>query len=438
MNLASIWQTATDTAGTWRQARALERPGPRVQATPARHRLALLAWALPPNTNAGVFRPLSFLQYGPTQGWDIDAFHGEAPANQRQHGEELLARVPPSVRLHQVRTSGRQPAWRFTPQVDGGFVDALDYAEQAIRVLKDRPPSVVLASGPPFFVFVAARFVARHFGAKLVLDYRDEWSECPFDFVSKGPDDRAWERRCLADAHAVLFTTQSHLQHQVRTFAELKPERAHLVPNGWEAADFSPDGAPAPLAQPSGIVRLAHVGNLAGHTPPHDLLRDLAALLQARPAWRDSLRLQLIGRRSPAADEAIRRFPFPQVLDVVDHVSKREANTRMQMADALVLIAVPDLQRYLPGKLFDYIAARRPVLVHGAAGEASDVVQRLGIGQLVQADPVATPDTLERQLQQLVTTSMTDAADAVNTFLAEHRRDVLAARAFALFGQLQP
>src|SRR6185437_12036934 len=139
-----------------------------------------------------------------------------------------------------------------------------------------------------------------------------------------------WERRCLSEADAVLFTTGSHLRHQLAKFPQLTAERAHLVPNGWEPDDFA-DHAEAPPTSPGAYsrMRLAHVGNLAGHTPPDEFLTSLEQLLNDEPQWRDRLLVELIGRRSPAADTAIRGFQFQANLEVVDHVSKREATKRM-------------------------------------------------------------------------------------------------------------
>lgn len=442
----TLADTLADTlalAGKWL---ALERPAARRRARghagrSGRH-LALLAWALPPNSNAGVHRPLSFLRYGPGLGWRIDAFQGEVPDNQRQHGAELLAQVPAAVGLHVVPAVPRAPSYRFFPRIDGGFKNALAFAQAAIARLAGDPPDVVLASGPPFFVFVAALFTARRFGVPLVLDYRDEWSECPFDFVTKGGHDGWWERRCLAAADAVLFTTESHRRHQLATFPELRPECAHRVPNGWEPDDFLADDSAPPRPAPAstsasasarGPITLAHVGNLAGHTPPHDFLASLAQLLQAEPAWQQRLKVQLIGRRSPAADEAIRGFAFPQVLEVVDHVSKREANQRMQASDALLLIATPDLERYLPGKLFDYLAARRPVLVFGSAGESQRLLDGLGAGLLCAPGDAAA---LGRALQALADIDMAGRQAGMQAWLAAHRRDVLAAQAFAILNTL--
>ncbi len=428
-------KTLNDTVAMSAELLALSRPGPRKKSGSGGRHLALFAWALPPSSGAGVYRPLSFMRYGCRLGWRIDAFCGEPQQKESQHGDELLALVPPETTLHVSPPSTRTPSYRFFPRVDGGFSNGLALARAAVRELRRDPPDVVLGSGPPFHTFVAALLVARRFGVPLVLDYRDEWTECPYDFVISDGSDKSWERRCLQAADAVLFTTESHRRHQLAVFPELDPRKAHLVPNGWEPENFVQGKRPQPSLDANGAptLRLAHVGNLSGHTPVHDFLRALAELLTTHPEWKPRLKVELIGRRSTTSEKLIRAFEFPEVLEVVDHVGKREANRMMQAADVLLLLANEDLERYLPGKLFDYMAARRPILVFGAPGEASSVVEQLAAGVLCAH---CSGDALLAALEQVQRLDVSLDQSAVREWLDEHRRDVLASRAFGILDSL--
>jgi len=416
----------------------LERPRLRraTRSRTGRH-LALFAWALPPSSNVGVYRTLSFIRHGCRRGWRIDAFSSEPPATQRQHGEELLARVPPEATIHVVPATSREPSYRIFPRVDGGFKNALLYAHSAIEAMANDPPDAVLASGPRFFAFVSALFVARRFGVPLVLDYRDEWTECPFEFVQKSGRDRAWERRCLRRADAVLFTTQSQREHQISTFPELDPRKAHVVSNGWDPDEFPPHrDEPVPGAAGAGsALHIAYVGSLAGQTPPNDFLETLQQLLTNEPEWASRIRVHFIGRRGPRAEEAVRAFAFPAVLEVIDQIGKREAVARMQGSDALLLIARPGLERYLPAKLFEYLATRRPVLVFGSRGEASSMVEELGAGLYC---PAGSASALRDAFVQLKQFDMTQRGSVIHEWLQAHRREVLADRAFEVIESVAP
>ena len=108
----SILRTLTDTAYLGAEWLRLERPGRnrRPRRGSGRH-LALFAWALPPHSSAGVYRPLSFLRYACTHGWRVDAFCGEAREELRLNGDELVARVPNETTLHVVPASSREPSY---------------------------------------------------------------------------------------------------------------------------------------------------------------------------------------------------------------------------------------------------------------------------------------------------------------------------------------
>ncbi len=284
-------------------------------------------------------------------------------------------------------------------------------------------------------MFVAAFWVANHFGAKLVLDYRDEWTQCPFDFVAKGRDDRKWEERCLLRADAVVFTTESHRSQLLRAFPTLPPRRLHLIPNGWDSRGMADqlDVCESKAKSEPGRITISHVGNLAGHTPPEEFLALMQRLVDECPAWRERLSLSFVGARSAKADAALKGFPYPDMLDVVDHVPKSEADRRMREADLLLLIAVKDLERYLPGKLFEYVAARRPILVVGHPGEASRVVEALGIGRVIAGN--AEVSTLEGLLEELTRDDVIPLS-RVSDWLRAHERRVLAGKLFELLDTL--
>jgi glycosyltransferase involved in cell wall biosynthesis len=425
-------KTLTDTVALGAEWFVLERPLPRLRARArSGHHLALFAAALPPSSSAGVYRPLSFMRYGSRLGWRIDAFSGQPLSGQSQHGDELLSLVPEDANIHVVPSIARQPSYRLFPRVDGGFTNALAHARYAIDTLAHDPPDAVLASGPPFFTFVAALLVARRFNVPLVLDYRDEWTECPFDFVSKDGNDRAWERRCLSAADAVLFTTKSHRRRQLDAFPNLDAGKTHVVPNGWEPEDFvahERESADS-MSSDSAMLCIAHIGNLSGHSTPQDFLDSLAQLLTTEPEWIPRLRVQFIGRRSLTSDKAIRSFAFSSVLEIIDHVGKREASRRMQESDVLLLIANPELERYLPGKLFDYLAARRPVLVFGSRGESSELIDQLNAGVVC---PPGSGAALREALVRLQNLDVTRRDLAVDRWLQEHRRETLASHAFGI------
>ena len=346
----------------------------------ARHAL-IVASVVPPAFGAGAFRPLSWLKYGGANGWSVSALTSaliEAPS---EAGVQLSATLPDSVNVYRATPPSLTPSHRLFAQIDGGLTSALALVAAGAEAVSANPPSVIVGTGPNFNTFVAALHLARRFGSRLVLDYRDEWTECPFRFVELGNADRWWERRCLRAADAVLFTTESQLRHARAVFGRLIGDKGRVLPNGWDP-DPSVESAACSTKLEGGLA-IAFSGVLAEHCLPGAFLRDSARAFEQDAALRDLVRLHFIGRRTALAEAELNTFPYPDRLIFHDMLPKSDADAMIRAADALLLIARPDLARYIPGKLYDYVASKRPILVHGHPGEATDIVTNLNAGVFV-------------------------------------------------------
>ena len=344
----------------------------------ASHHALLVAATLPPRFDGGVFRPLSWLRYAPENGWRLSAVTRALDGTICDAGRQLSRAIPADSILCHAPPLPLRPSLRLFQDIDGSFLTALALYRAGAARFAIAPPSIVIATGPSFAAFVAGRLLARHFGARLVLDYRDEWTENPFDFVHQGRNDRWWEQRCLAAADLVQFTTESQRQHAEAAFPGLIGSKGVVLHNGWE-----PDpGGPAILAaQPaSGRWTIAYSGVLGAMASPAAFLRDLAKAVADVPRLRGVLRLRFIGRRLREAERTLSRFPYPEMLDLIDQRPRAEADRLMRKSDALLLLSGSKMARYLQGKLFEYLAAGRPILVHGHDGEGPALVRQLAAG----------------------------------------------------------
>ncbi len=402
-------------------------PGARARNDGTPHAL-LLAHALPPAITGGVYRPTSWLRYAERNGWAIGAVSYDGGETPSEAGLSLLGTIPPGVTMDRFGKPSLRPSWSFFPRVDGGFVNVLGMYDAAVRRRAGRgAPTVIVASGPPFYAFVAGLFAARHYGAPLVLDYRDEWTECPFDFVQATGSDRAWEERCQKAAAAVIFTTRSFLDHHLATFPSLDAARCHVVANGYDAPDGPPVAAAPPPAR--GGLTLSFLGALDSHCPPGPFLDCLEKVLGGTCGGAlGPLRLQFVGRRSEAADAELSRFSRQDMLDLKDQVPLPAAQALMRESGALLILSRAELSRYRPGKLYEYIAARRPILVYGHEGESSALVRELGAGVFVREGDV---EGLRYALAALAGGALeADAARRVDEWLRQHSREAMAGRFF--------
>lgn len=409
----------------------------RTTSTPTVRHLLLIASDFPPYISGGVYRPLAFIKYAVKHGWRITVLTYETQDNVYPSGTQLLKSVPPEVNVLRLPAPNLAPSFNWYPKIQGeDLLQALNLFEGAVDRLAAEPPTLVMATGPLFYSFVTAYYLSKYCGAKLVLDYRDEWTEWPFGIFTIGKSDYRWERRCLRAATLVFFTTESQRRQQLRVFPELDGDKCHLMPNGWEPSDFSesPDATRPAVDMVKRIV-LTHAGVFGGHINTIGFLGTLRLVLERREDLRRRLKLCLVGIKDAKTLDFLRDFPFPSVIEMTDQVPKVEATRLMKNSTALLLIYSGSFERYIPGKLYDYLAAGRPVLVFGEKGEACDIVRRFGAGLVVPPDhPAALEAALDTLGEEPLRLKRDD--DGLGLWLSEHTRDRMSRRMLDVINQL--
>ena len=163
--------------------------------------------------------------------------------------------------------------------------------------------------------------------------------------------------RCLRRAAAVIFTTYSHLRHQLATFPFLQSTKCHVIFNGHELTTETPKQVSAEQKPDKDKITLAFVGTLADHALPASILRVLEVVLGQNATLRKRLTLRFIGKKSERARAQLEDFRFQKNLELVDLVPKPVADEYMRSSTALLLLAPEILEREIPGKLVDYGAA---------------------------------------------------------------------------------
>ena len=369
----------------------------------------------PPNPNTGSHRPAAFVRHAAANGWRAHVVTLEADSaaqSEDDAGAAEVVREEPGPYLH----------WRLEALLNGGLGELRALVRGAGRI--GTAPDLVFATGPAFSSFAAAAFWAARTRAPLVLDYRDEWTLSPFDFVRTGAADRHVEAAALRRACRVVFTTEPMRRHAVRRFGPWLEPKSAVVPNGWEEEHVA---AAAKARRRGGRQRIMFLGSLAEHTDPRGFLRAVAEAARRDAALAGRLRLCFVGPKDPEMQAALDGFPLPQMIESRPRVERADVPTTLAEADALILFADTRLSRYMPSKLFDYVGSGRPIVVWGSDGEAGRVVKELDqgivttsleeVGNLLAAPPEATKA----------------AVAARRRFMREHRRDRLARRLFTIF-----
>jgi glycosyltransferase involved in cell wall biosynthesis len=370
------FRTTVETGRQWGNAagyalRMMGRPLP-LPPAPGR-RMLVVSRYLPPHFHGGSLRQLALLRALCRTGWAVDALTETPGSSPSPAGLELMHRLPDGLRIHRWTPPATAASTRFSPRLSGGFSSISRILDTASSI--PETPSIVLASGPPFAEFVAAGVLARRYRVPCVLDYRDEWTTSTFAFVERGSGDVHWERRSIKGATAVVFATDTMRTHYLRTFPTLAASVTTTIRNGWDdTGAFGLDPAP-PALDASRPATVGFFGFLGEHWDFEEFTRTLAAAVAGDPSLADTTRFAVYGKVSQENQAAVEALARPSLFGLHGLVPHGQAQRTMASCDALIVFNSQRLARVLPGKIFEYIASRRPVLLYGDGGEMEEVLR---------------------------------------------------------------
>jgi glycosyltransferase involved in cell wall biosynthesis len=260
---------------------------------------------------------------------------------------------------------------------------------QARRVLREREIDCVVTSGPPHSTHLLGLLLGERRPA-WIADLRDGWRFEALHSWPTGAQDRLdalLERRTLRSADAVVGVT---LPIADDACARLGVLSAH-VPNGWSPppATRPIEAARPPLARDR--VNLVYTGTLSGPRgrDPRPLFAALRRLAAERPAVASRLRVVLAGRLHTGEQRLLQTLALDGAVEHVGSLGRAAACALQRDADALLLLTGPGHTSEATGKLFDYLAAGRPILALAHGNVAARIVRETGTGVAVAPEDVA-------------------------------------------------
>jgi len=248
------------------------------------------------------------------------------------------------------------------------------------------PFDTVITTGPPHSTHLIGRSLKRQQGITWWADFRDPWTDIYYydQFYPTSlarAHDASLERSVLTEADRVVTVSKD----LVRLFEEKVPgvrSRCHVLPNGYDPADFS-EG----LAPNNDIFTLTYTGTLTLDYPVSLVEVALEQVLSSGAP----LRLRLVGRPANefvAAMEALQKRYAHFQLENLGYRPHAESVHYLQTADALMLL-IPDLPNnkgILTGKIFEYLGSGRPIWGFGPTdGDAQDILLQSQAGSLFES-----------------------------------------------------
>jgi glycosyltransferase involved in cell wall biosynthesis len=366
-------------------------------------KVLLVTMYFPPAGGGGVQRPLKFATHLPALGIET---HVLAPDDPKWlHSDPDLA-PPTQAWIHRARylgprarkladdLHGQQGLERLSTQAralsrrllvpDENVSWNVTAIPAAVRIVRAEGIDVVLTTSPPNSVHLVGAAVKGATGVRWVADLRDSIATHPHRNVERAIV-RAKEKASEQIARLVAKRADA-----IVAASDAIADEAHgLEPTGDVAtilngADF--DDFAGLQYHRSNRFRITHTGSFFGKRDPRPFLTalDRAGL---------DVRARFVGDFRRSDRDWAEAQGLADRLELYPYVPRRESLTLQRDSEALLLL-IPEAggrgQGVLSGKVFEYLAAERPILAAVPPdGAAAELIRETGAGVVAPPDDVA-------------------------------------------------
>jgi glycosyltransferase involved in cell wall biosynthesis len=369
--------------------------------------LLIVSYHFAPSPEVGAKRFSFLAREFAQQGYDVHVITNEP--GESPHGPPD-ASLPLAGHVHRVRAPLELPlrasgfaarkinslAHRLLAPLGLEYFWAGAATRKALAVARGLPPGVVIATSPPHAALIAGARVARALGWPLLTDYRDPWSGYAWPAWRKSAFANALARRVerpivAASAARILNTPAMRTAFETH-FPDAPPARNFVIPNGFDPVL----AGPAPAS--TGPINLVHAGEIfSGRSLVPVLLA--AQRLGKRFADRP-VRVTTYGALPAPEVARIREAGLESFVDVRPRIPFAALFAELQAAHALLAVVGDHMLYSTPYKVYDYMAAGRPILGLAPRGAALfGLLSESGAGVCVEHGDV---DAIERAIEKMV------------------------------------
>ncbi len=381
-------------------------------------KVLIITYYWPPSGGAGVQRWLKFVKYLRNFGWEPIVYTPSNPENPVDDAS-LLKDLQQNLEVIQ------QPIWepydlykKFIGQkphqkINAGFISENKKPKLTEKIsvfirgnffipdarvfwvnpsvkylttyLKNNKVDAIVSTGPPHSMHLIAMQIQQKLNLPWLADFRDPWTNIDFYkdlLLTKSADKKhhRLEKQVLQKANRVITIGPTMAQE----FEAIANRSVDVITNGFDDEDLSSE-----VVDTDKKFSIAHIGSLNKDRSPILLWEVLSEMIAENAMFKEDLEIKLAGKIDFTVIDTISSLGLENNLRKIDYLKHNEVVIEQQRSQILLLLVnnTPNAKGILTGKLFEYLAAKRPILCIGVTdGDAAKIINETQSGVVVNFD----------------------------------------------------
>jgi glycosyltransferase involved in cell wall biosynthesis len=250
------------------------------------------------------------------------------------------------------------------------------------KYLQENNIDTIITSGPPHSLhLIGLQLSKNNKNLNWIADFRDPWTTIGYHKELKlsayaKKKHKSLEKEVLQSANQILVTSKTTKTE----FQEITNKPITVITNGYD------------IEKVENVVldkkfSLAHIGSFLSQRNPKILWESLSELLLEIPDFKNDLEIKLIGAVSQEVLSTITDFKIDSFVHNLGYVSHSDAVFHQRNSQILLLIEIdsPDTKSIIPGKLFEYMVSKRPIIAIGPKdSDFAEIIKQTNTGNFFE------------------------------------------------------
>ena len=257
---------------------------------------------------------------------------------------------------------------------------------KGLQVIKKTKIDMILVTIPPWSALISGFVLSALTKIRWIADFRDPWTD-----IWRGEKTRTrekiellMEKRLLMDADGIISSSYIFSHDLKKKYPSIDNDKFYTLYNGFDENKFRVVEIPE-----FDKFTIVHLGSLYSKRKPYGFFRALNEWLGLNPGYRKKVQLVFVGEVDQITLNFIHKLNFNDITRITGFIPHEEA-IQICMAADLLLLAMgtgPLTPRgWLPAKVFEYIACKKPILANVIDGEAADLIRTTKSGYVVSSE----------------------------------------------------
>jgi hypothetical protein len=293
------------------------------------------------------------------------------------------------------------------------------------ELLQQEHFDAIFVTGPPFSAMHVFSKIKKKYNIPLIVDYRDLWYDSYFAFYPS-PIHRflhkKMEYNVLKAADRIIVTNRKIKEKIINQYQFLTLNDVVIITHGFDPEDFEKVKI---IPKHNSRMILTYSGIFMVYNTPKYFLEAFKEISIEHPGIAKNIELRFVGFLRKENQRLVKKLKLQEFVFDHGYVDHKDAVSKIVSSDVLWMMVGKrkHIDAILPGKVYEYIGAKKPIIACIPDGAAKLAVQDYPVSYI--CEPHDVKEIKKTILKVYDDYKSGNFASVDDEFLTNYRRDFL-------------